>query len=1022
MRFLHHRFQPRGVRCPHLTQDLRYTIAITLLELGLCSPLLADTTWVAGEVYGTWTREGNPYLVTDTLIVPLDSTLNIQPGVQVWFLNQEIRRTPVRVYGRLRAIGAEGDSIYFYSPQAGFGGIDNQETHGTEIRLEYCVIDSIGEDIQSHSGHSVLKHSRIQGNIGISLYSEADTVAFCSLSENGVNMSYGGPSVFQHNRGGGIVAYRQQMEPIFNNQILGMGLDECSWTEVFDNAMWGCVLSSTDGYWHNNQIKCEFYAVTCNLVAERNQIGEMGNITYNRAAILDCQGVFRENRIYGYILCMGGGNLSFSKNLIISAIEGISIVGDADYVIQGNTIEFEDFGLYVHAGSAQIIDNIFMGSGFDCYGVHVSPSTTHNISYNDFFQVTTPTYECELDTGNIWLDPELRGGDPFDYNLQANSPCIDAGDPTSPLDPDGTRADMGAYYYDQLIDHPPALCSPLESTVQAGTEFRYGARATDDYGPLQFGFWDLPPWLQIESLDWVSDSAVVSGIVPLDQEDFTFGAWVEDGLSQRDSQASSVRISQYTVLSGVVTGVLTAGESPYLVADNIIVPAGDSLRIEPGVDLRFRQEELYWEPNMVVRGTLNAVGTSQDSIRFLPEFEHSTNIGWGGIWFRGYSADTSRIEYARFLAPHYAIEADSEASVVVKHVSFDAHRGVRVINNSWAGVDSCSFRTEISAVYVSDAVVDVNGCYSVPSDSAQSVVHVYFFSNSQGSVENCTFLNGRSCSFDFSSRVDFIHNKIMNLSLGIVISNGASGIVANNIFSNGQGLILGASDSVLVANNTFFKIPRGITLSGTTNDTYIKNNIFLGDSVGIEALYGPGMPGVFANISYNDFYDNQIDYEYCAPDTTNIFLNPMVQDTIDFRLSLGSPCIDAGDPDPFFNDVDSTRNDIGCWGGPWGESYPYSPVLLHQPKPIPTEFALLPPYPNPFNSVLVISFNLPVEKEVRIGIYNILGQKVQEYTFPPLSPGVHRVVWNSGSCASGLYIIQLITGNKQFKQKALLIK
>ena len=31
------------------------------------------------------------------------------------------------------------------------------------------------------------------------------------------------------------------------------------------------------------------------------------------------------------------------------------------------------------------------------------------------------------------------------------SPCIDAGDPNSPLDPDSTIADMGAYYYDQSM-------------------------------------------------------------------------------------------------------------------------------------------------------------------------------------------------------------------------------------------------------------------------------------------------------------------------------------------------------------------------------------------------------------------------------------------------------------------------------------------------------------------------------------------------------------------------------------------
>ncbi len=38
-----------------------------------------------------------------------------------------------------------------------------------------------------------------------------------------------------------------------------------------------------------------------------------------------------------------------------------------------------------------------------------------------------------------------------DYHLQPTSPCIDAGDPTSPLDPDGTITDMGAYSFPQPI-------------------------------------------------------------------------------------------------------------------------------------------------------------------------------------------------------------------------------------------------------------------------------------------------------------------------------------------------------------------------------------------------------------------------------------------------------------------------------------------------------------------------------------------------------------------------------------------
>jgi parallel beta-helix repeat protein/putative cofactor-binding repeat protein/predicted outer membrane repeat protein len=54
--------------------------------------------------------------------------------------------------------------------------------------------------------------------------------------------------------------------------------------------------------------------------------------------------------------------------------------------------------------------------------------------------------------GNIDADPLFVDPGNGDYHLTENSPCIDAGDPTSPLDPDGTIADMGAFYYHQGND------------------------------------------------------------------------------------------------------------------------------------------------------------------------------------------------------------------------------------------------------------------------------------------------------------------------------------------------------------------------------------------------------------------------------------------------------------------------------------------------------------------------------------------------------------------------------------------
>jgi|GEM_PF-1080053 len=64
-----------------------------------------------------------------------------------------------------------------------------------------------------------------------------------------------------------------------------------------------------------------------------------------------------------------------------------------------------------------------------------------------------PTY-CDMQNGypgigNFSADPLFVSPDDWDIRLTENSPCIDAGDPASPLDPDGTITDVGSQYFDQ---------------------------------------------------------------------------------------------------------------------------------------------------------------------------------------------------------------------------------------------------------------------------------------------------------------------------------------------------------------------------------------------------------------------------------------------------------------------------------------------------------------------------------------------------------------------------------------------
>jgi len=78
------------------------------------------------------------------------------------------------------------------------------------------------------------------------------------------------------------------------------------------------------------------------------------------------------------------------------------------------------------------------------------------------------TYNCissgMAGMGNITGNPAFVSLATFNLNLTSSSPCIDAGSPSDPLDPDGTRADMGALPYDhsQGVEEPPEAGQPQE--------------------------------------------------------------------------------------------------------------------------------------------------------------------------------------------------------------------------------------------------------------------------------------------------------------------------------------------------------------------------------------------------------------------------------------------------------------------------------------------------------------------------------------------------------------------------------
>lgn len=94
---------------------------------------------------------------------------------------------------------------------------------------------------------------------------------------------------------------------------------------------------------------------------------------------------------------------------------------------------------------------------------------------------------------------------------------------------------------------------------------------------------------------------------------------------------------------------------------------------------------------------------------------------------------------------------------------------------------------------------------------------------------------------------------------------------------------------------------------------------------------------------------------------------------------------------------------------------------------LPHSFAVSQNYPNPFNPTTKINFDVPVKSEVRLTIYNVLGQKVSTLINKSMQPGKYQVDWsgqNDGGSqvASGVYFYKFEAGSFVQTKKMVMLK
>ena len=98
------------------------------------------------------------------------------------------------------------------------------------------------------------------------------------------------------------------------------------------------------------------------------------------------------------------------------------------------------------------------------------------------------------------------------------------------------------------------------------------------------------------------------------------------------------------------------------------------------------------------------------------------------------------------------------------------------------------------------------------------------------------------------------------------------------------------------------------------------------------------------------------------------------------------------------------------------------PTTVAEQEMLPDAFRLAQNYPNPFNPSTLIRYELPKSAQVRLEVYNLLGERVATLVDARREAGSHQATFDAGHLASGVYLYRLQAGDFVRTKKLTLIR
>ncbi|SVA05369.1 uncharacterized protein METZ01_LOCUS58223 [marine metagenome] len=237
-----------------------------------------------------------------------------------------------------------------------------------------------------------------------------------------------------------------------------------------------------------------------------------------------------------------GSTVTVDRNLIVGCSSGIAVKDNSTAFIINNTLFYNDTTISCYeknegqgGGTADVVNTIF--SSNLSTSVYYDETSVVDVRYS------LSDSELIEGEGNLFSDPVFIDPSIYDLQLDPSSPCTDAGDPGSQPDPDGTPADIGAYYTYDPNDYPFDIPDQLIGQLKIN-EFLASNDAvnTDEAG-------EFDDWIELYNLS--NQPIDLSGLyltddlddltqwqLPIDNISIASGGylliWCDDNISQGD--------------------------------------------------------------------------------------------------------------------------------------------------------------------------------------------------------------------------------------------------------------------------------------------------------------------------------------------------------------------------------------------------------------------------------------------------------------------------------------------------------